>query len=506
MPARPLLVVPVPLAAVAAELGAAPPTTTEAVVSGVALSSGSVRPGDVYAALPGARTHGAHFAAAAVEAGAVAVVTDAEGLALLTATSVPVLVTDTPRARLGRLAALVYGHPAESFTLIGVTGTQGKTTTCQLMAAAAQAAGRRAAVIGTMGTVVDGRAVVSSLTTPEAPDLHALFAVMREQGVELCAMEVSSHALVMGRVDGVVFDLAVFTNFGRDHLDFHADVEDYFAAKAELFTPRRARRALVNLDDPALTPLVEAPGVATRTFSSTSGPADWTAHDVRMSPGASTFTLRGPRGLELGASTQLPGRFNVDNALGAIAAVAEVGAAVDAAVAGVSSVAAVPGRMERIDDGRSFRVVVDYAHKPDALAAALRALRESATGRLLVVLGAGGDRDQGKRPVMGGIAAELADVVVVTDDNPRTEDAATIRAAVRSGARDVEGSELLEIGNRREAIRRALQLARPGDTVLIAGKGHETGQEVAGTVHPFDDREMVRSLLAELAQRREPWP
>ncbi len=503
MPARPLLVVPVPLAAVAAELGAAPPTTTEAVVSGVASSSGAVRSGDLYAALPGARTHGARFAAAAVAAGAAAVLTDPEGLALLDVMSVPVLVTDAPRARLGRLSALVYGHPAEALTLIGVTGTQGKTTTCQLVAAAGQAAGRRTAVIGTMGTVVDGRPVASSLTTPEAPDLHALFAVMRERGVDLCAMEVSSHALVMGRVDGVVFDLAVFTNFGRDHLDFHADVEDYFAAKAALFTRERTRRALVNLDDPALASLVNAPEIPTRTFSSTSGPADWSAHDVRMSPGASAFRVRGPRGLETDASTRLPGRFNVDNALAAIAAVSEVGAAVEAAVEGVASVAAVPGRMERIDEGRSFRVVVDYAHKPDALAAALRALRESVTGRIIVVLGAGGDRDQGKRAVMGRLAAELADVVVVTDDNPRTEDAAAIRAAVGSGARGVQGAELLEVGDRGEAIRRALQLARPGDTVLVAGKGHETGQEVAGEVHPFDDREMVRTLLAQLPEPPE---
>ncbi len=469
-------------------------TTAGVTVSGISLSSQRIRPGDLYAALPGARRHGADFAAAAVASGAVALVTDPAG-AELAGVDVPLLVVDQPRSVLGRLAARVYGEPATSMRMIGVTGTQGKTTTTRLADSGLERAGVRSAVIGTVGTRVAGEEVKTALTTPEAPDLHGLFALMRERGVEACAMEVSSHALVMGRVDGVVFDVAVFLNLGRDHLDFHRDEEDYFDAKASLFTPERARLGLVNVDDEHGRRLLERATVPLRTFSTERVEADWSVSDVELSAEGSAFVITTPAGDRISAGCPLPGDFNVSNTLAAVAAAGEVGLDPAAVAAGIADGGGVPGRLERVDAGQDFVVVVDYAHKPDAVAAAIRTLRPLTDGRVIVVLGAGGDRDPGKRPIMAEIAARLADLLVITDDNPRTEEPAAIRAAMLAGISD-PAAEVLEIGDRRAAIHEALRLARADDIVLIAGKGHETGQEIDGVVHPFDDREVVREALS----------
>jgi UDP-N-acetylmuramoyl-L-alanyl-D-glutamate--2,6-diaminopimelate ligase len=466
-------------------------------VTGLSLSSQRVQPGDLYAALPGARAHGATYAEQAVAAGAVAVLTDEEGTRILGSAEVPRLVLDNPRVVLGSLAAQLYGRPAESLNLMAVTGTQGKTTTTRLLEGALTTAGVGAAVGGTVGTRIGGQDVKTSLTTPEAPDLHALFAVMVEQGVQACAMEVSSHALVMGRVAGVVFDVAAFLNLGRDHLDFHSDVEDYFQAKASLFTPERTRRGLTNVDDAHGRRLVDEATVPMVTFSPSGQPADWRAEDVVLAPEGSTFTVVTPTGERLEAGVPLTGEFNVANALCAIALAAEAGLDPRMVAHGIASGGGVPGRLERIDHGQDFLAIVDYAHKPDAVEAALAALRPLTAGRLLLVIGAGGDRDTGKRPVMGEIGARLADVLVVTDDNPRTEEPAAIRAAVLGGTEGVRGAEVLEVGDRRAAIRQVVGMARAGDTVLIAGKGHETGQEIQGTVHPFDDRDELRAALEE---------
>jgi UDP-N-acetylmuramoyl-L-alanyl-D-glutamate--2,6-diaminopimelate ligase len=460
--------------------------------TGVSLSSQRIRPGDVYAALPGSRAHGVDYCAAALDSGAVAVLTDADGAAR--APRVPLLVVDNPRAILGRFAARVYGDPATSLRMIGVTGTQGKTTTTRLAESGLQQTGVSSAAIGTVGTRVAGTDVKTALTTPEAPDLHALFAMMRERGVEACAMEVSSHALVMGRVDGVAFDVAVFTNLGRDHLDFHTDVEDYFAAKATLFTPARARLGLVNVDDPYGRRLLEEATVPVRTFSASGGEADWRAVDVESTATGSRFVVVGPDEEPVPAGVPLPGDFNVANTLAAVAACAEVGYEPTKVAVGIATGGGVPGRFERIDEGQDFVVMVDYAHKPDAVEAALATLRPLTDGRVIVVLGAGGDRDPGKRQIMGEIAARLADLLVVTDDNPRTEDPAAIRRALLSGA-EAGAADVVEIGDRRLAIREAVGRAGPGDIVLVAGKGHETGQEVGGVVHPFDDRDVVREEL-----------
>ncbi|MEZ5095124.1 MAG: UDP-N-acetylmuramoyl-L-alanyl-D-glutamate--2,6-diaminopimelate ligase [Nocardioides sp.] len=473
--------------------GPAGPDGPAPAVTGVTLSSHRVVPGDLYAALPApART--APTSSATRSRGAPWPCYRPGGRGPRPARN-PGLLVEQPRAVLGELSAQVYGHPARALRTIAVTGTQGKTTTTRLAEQALLAAGVATGVIGTVGTRIDGRDIRTALTTPEAPDLHGLFARMVEEGVQACALEVSSHALVLGRVDGAVFDLACFTNLGRDHLDFHADVEDYFAAKASLFTPARARRGLVSVDDDYGRRLLDEAAVPVRTFSARGGTADWQAVDVRLEATGSRFTVVGPDGASYDAVVPLPGAFNVANALAAIAACAEVGYAPDAVVAGVAASAGVPGRLERVEGGQDFVVVVDYAHKPDAVKATLATLRPLTAGRLWVVLGAGGDRDAGKRPLMGELAAAGCDVLIVTDDNPRSEDPAAIRAAVLAGARG-RRAEVLEIGDRRQAIREAVGRAGPGDVVLIAGKGHETGQEVAGAVHPFDDRAVAAEELA----------
>ncbi|MDF2966779.1 MAG: UDP-N-acetylmuramoylalanyl-D-glutamate--2,6-diaminopimelate ligase [Nocardioidaceae bacterium] len=483
-------------------------------VTGMTLDSRAVRPGDLYAALPGGRTHGARFCPAAVQAGAAAVLTDAAGRDLIgegaraLAHDVPVVVAEQPRRLLGLLAAAVYGCPAESMLVVGVTGTQGKTTVTYLLEAALRGAGRVPGVMGTTGTRVAGQPVASRLTTPEAPDLHALLAVMRERSVDACAMEVSSHALVQGRVDGVVFDVAVFLNLGRDHLDFHRDVEDYFAAKARLFTPERARRAVVDVGDGWGRRLAETTTLPVTTCTvMPDADADWTVADVTSGQRGSEFTVRGPAGRTVRLRLPLPGVFNVRNALAALVALAEAGVDLEPAARGLEAAPGVPGRMERVDAGQDFLALVDYAHKPDAVEAVLSALRPATPGRLIVVLGAGGERDAGKRPLMGAVAGRLADLLVVTDDNPRGEDPAAIRAEVLDGVRGSStadpaeggaggGAEVVEIGDRAAAIAAAVAAAGSGDTVVVAGKGHETGQEISGKVHPFDDRDVLRAALA----------
>jgi len=501
LPGRPLAPTATPLRDLATWLETLTPVRVQGdlgpAVTGISLSTQRIRPGDLYAALPGARAHGADFAAAALAAGAVGVLTDPAGAELLPP-GTAALVVEQPRRVLGRVAAWIHGDPASAMQMIGVTGTQGKTTTTRLLEDGLEAAGITGAVIGTVGTRIAGTDIKTSLTTPEAPDLHGLFALMRERGVEVCAMEVSSHALVLGRVDGVVFDVATFLNLGRDHLDFHTDVDDYFAAKASLFTPERARRGLTNVDDEFGRRLLEHATIPMQTFS-IDGPADWQATDIELAGDGATFTVLGPDALRIPARVPVPGAFNVSNALAAIGSAALAGLDVARVATGIGRGAGVPGRLEQVVAGQDFVLVVDYAHKPDAVEAVITTLRPLTDGRVIVVLGAGGDRDPGKRPIMGAIAAQLADVLIVTDDNPRTEDPAAIRAAVLAGTGgpgSVGTAEVLEVGDRRAAIFEAVRRAAPGDVVLIAGKGHETGQEIDGEIHPFDDRTVAREAVA----------
>ncbi|GAB3262833.1 UDP-N-acetylmuramoyl-L-alanyl-D-glutamate--2,6-diaminopimelate ligase [Kineosporia babensis] len=489
------------LADVADVLGTTVPQAwSDVTITGVCLDSRAVQPGDLYAALPGARTHGAKFSAGAAQLGATAVLTDPEGAELAAESGLPLVVVPNPREVLGGLAAWVFGRPAEQMLMFGVTGTNGKTTTTFLLDGALRAAGRRCGLIGTVLTRIIDEQVDSVRTTPEAPDLAALMALMLARGVDVCSMEVSSHALTLGRVDGIRFDVAGFTNLSQDHLDFHPTMEDYFAAKAELFTPQRARQGVICVDDEWGVRLARESAVPVVTFATKPGvEADWRVAEADPQEGGTDFVLVGPGGEKVLGHCPLPGDFNVANTVLALLMLVASGTpAVDAARQ-LAAAPAVPGRMEQV--ASAPLAVVDYAHTPDAVATALKALRPARKGLLVIVLGAGGDRDRAKRPKMGAEAAFHADVVVVTDDNPRSEVPAEIRAAVLEGARtNLDAgcglTEVVEIADRRRAIEAAVAYAGPEGTVLVAGKGHERGQDIAGVVHPFDDREVLADVIA----------
>ena len=455
-------------------------------LTGCTLDSRAVQPGDLYAALPGARAHGADFAGQAAAAGAAAVLTDEAGAGRCAAYGIPVLVAADPRGVLGQCARWVYGEPSKELLVLGVTGTNGKTTTAFLLEAGLRAGGHATGLLGTVLTRIGEEVVPSVRTTPEAPDLQALMAVMRERGTTAVAMEVSSHALSLGRVDGVVFDVAVFTNLSQDHLDFHASMEEYEAAKASLFTPERARQAVINCEDPAGRRIARGTTIPRQTYGED---GDWQAREVDLRPDGSRFRLVGPD-VDVPAAVQLPGAFNVSNALGALSALVTAGVPVEHAVRGVAELPGVPGRMERVDAGQPYLAVVDYAHSPDAVERLLDAVRAVTAGRVIGVLGCGGDRDRGKRPAMGRALAQGCDVAILTSDNPRSEDPHAILAEMAAGA-----PEALREVDRRAAIALAASLAQPGDAVVVAGKGHETGQEAGGVVTPFDDRQVLREVM-----------
>jgi UDP-N-acetylmuramoyl-L-alanyl-D-glutamate--2,6-diaminopimelate ligase len=473
-------------------------------VTGITNRSSEVRSGDLFVGVPGSRAHGAGFAADAVADGARAVLTDREGAALVADLGVPTLIAEDVRASVGASAALVYGDPSRRLRMLGITGTSGKTTTAYMVRAVLDAAGVSSGLIGTVETLIGDERLShtpgASFTTPEAPDLHALLAVMVERGVRKVVMEVSSHALQLGRVDGIEFAVAGFANLSQDHLDFHHSMAEYFAAKSLLFDGR-ADAHVLNIDDEWVARLA---GLSrpTVTISPSGATADWrVTGDLTTSGAGSRFAVAGPDGLRLDVSLSLPGAFNVANALMALAITAQAGIPPALAAAALAEVR-VPGRMERIDAGQDFLALVDYSHKPAAVEAALRSVRQQATGRVLLVLGCGGDRDTAKRPIMGEVGARDADVLVVTDDNPRSEDPTAIRAAMLAGARGVpepDRAEVLEVGDRAAAIREAVRRAGPSDVVLVAGKGHETGQYVGEAVHPFDDRDALRAAITEAA-------
>jgi UDP-N-acetylmuramoyl-L-alanyl-D-glutamate--2,6-diaminopimelate ligase len=500
---RPSQLPPVPLAELAALLGAwVAPESGPVDVSGVTLRSSDVLPGDLFAALPGANTHGIRFASAAAAAGAVAILTDPAGAASLAlgkgVKGPAVLAVTDPRAVLGQVSAVVYGDPSHRLSVLGVTGTNGKTTTSYLLEAALGAAGVPAGLIGTIESRMqtpDGLvAVPAQRTTPEAPDLQATLASMAENGVRSVAMEVSSHALALDRVAGTGFEVAGFTNFSQDHLDFHGDLDAYFSAKALLFDGRAAHE-VVMVDDEWGRRLV---GPHTVTVSTTGqSNATWRSSEISAHDGRTSFLAHGPE-RSLPVSLDLPGDFNVANALLALAMLDCAGVDLEQAVQGLGA-ARVPGRMEVVAAGQPFTAVVDYAHTPAAVATVLAALRPQTQRNLILVLGCGGDRDTGKRALMGEVAARGCDLLILTDDNPRSENPDAIRAAMREGVRRLDPSErgaVLELGGRAQAIEAAVGRAGPGDTVVIAGKGHEQGQEIDGLITPFDDRQVLASVLA----------
>ncbi len=496
-PLRPSHTAPTPLTVLAALVGAR--TTDQApitisTVTGITLRAQHARPGDLFIALPSltpGRSHGADFAGMALRAGAAAVLTDPVGAGSpeLAGRTVPVLVHPDPRAVVGLLSSRIYGAPSTWLAVLGITGTAGKTTTAYFLEAGLRAAGAATGLLGTVQLRIGEQHLPSTNTTPEAPDLQALLALMVERGVTHLPMEVSSHALALGRVAGTAFAVGAFTNLSQDHLDFHPGLEDYFAAKSLLFDGRAAAE-VVCVDDAWGRRLV----TGQTTTVSRSGEASWHAGDVTAHPsGGQTFRALGPGGMDILVTIRLPGAFNVTNALLALAVGHAAGADPVLLARGIGTTE-VPGRMQRVSQGQDFLALVDYAHKPAAVAALLDAVRAQVPGRLLVVLGCGGDRDTAKRPLMGAEAARRADLLVVTDDNPRTEDPAAIRAAMLLGTR-AGPADVVEIPDRAAAIAHAVSHARAGDAVVVAGKGHETGQEVHGIKHPFVDADVLAEAL-----------
>jgi len=515
MTLRPTHVAPLSLAALAARTGAeaTPASAGTHEVTGVTVDSRDVRPGDLFGALPGLVVHGATFGVQAQASGASAVLTDAQGARILADAGVtlPLLVTDDPRRAIGEAAAAVYGDPSTRLVFVGVTGTNGKTTTSYFIDSALAQVHRDRGILGTVELRVKDEAIESPRTTVEAPVLHGLLARMLEEGVTAAVTEVSSHAAALDRISGVDFSVAVFTNLQWDHLDFHKTMEGYLEAKARLFEPGRARRGVIAIDDEwgqALAQRVQIPVETVATRPGLGLSADWrvVAADVGLDGVGSTFTFRAPDGTEHEAFSPLPGLVNVSNAMVAIAAAAAAGVPLDLAIAGVAAAHAVPGRMERVIERSALDplAIVDYAHTPDALDLALRGVRPITPGRLILVFGSDGDRDQGKRPVMGEIAARLADVIVLTDENPRSEDPAAIRAAIREGIERERPDlhDVHEVEPRSAAVEYGLRLGGPGDTVIVTGKGHEPNQEIAGVFYRYNDRDAYLAAHAAILAER----
>lgn len=513
LPARPLSEL---LAGLDVRLPASDP-----LVSGVAFDSRRVRPGFLYVGLPGTSKHGAAFAGKAATAGAAALLTDVAGARLIESEGLatpPVAMVEDARYAMAIASCRSYGQPAQAMTSFGVTGTNGKSTTVLMLAAALDGAGRRVGSIGTLGFLVGGEPLEldrTTITTPESPDLQATLAMMLDRGADTVAMEVSSHALSLQRVAGIRFDVVGFTNLGRDHLEFHHTIEEYFAAKARLFTPDHADRAVINGDAEAGRRLLQQAadlGLPAVSVGFSAG-CSYRVTQWQPSGSGSSFTLVHPNGT-IEAAICLPGDYNVVNAATALAMIDQAGLDMSAALPGLAR-AVIPGRMQPVDlptanGSAAPRVYVDFAHTPQAISSALDALNHPAlaSARVLVVLGAGGDRDPDKREPMGRAAAQGADVVVVTDDNPRSEDPAIIRSRVLAGARSAidaaePGSrlaavELLDGGERRAAIGQALRLARPGDAIAVLGKGHERTQQLDDETIEFDDVEVVREQWARI--------
>jgi len=466
-------------------------------VTGITHDNRAIEPGFVFAALKGEKFHGINFALTALEAGAAAILTDAEGASQLGRVGVPIIVSANPRFDMGEMARVIYGDAQSQLIKVGITGTNGKTTTAHMVFGELQRSDLLPLMIGTVGVRIGDSAFVSSRTTPESTDLHSMFLAAQQQGAKSLVMEVSSHAIALGRVAGIVFDVAVFTGLSQDHLDFHGSMEDYFSTKAALFTPAYARHAVICVDDEWGMRLAAQCELPTVTYGSM-GFGQWRPQEIKTSAsGATSFVAVGPVD-SFEVSLNIPGDFNIANSLAAIAVGDILNLSKSSIVETLASVS-VAGRLERVHSGQDFVALVDYAHTPDAVDRVLQVARNCASGRVIAVLGCGGDRDSTKRGPMGLAAAAAADVVVVTDDNPRTEDPAVIRSAVIAGATDGT-AEIVEIGNRLQAIHHACKIAQPGDCVIILGKGHELGQDVNGVISPFDDRNVLAEAIRAVVQ------
>lgn len=453
-------------------------------VSGVAQNATDVMPGDIFVAIEGARHHGAEFAAQAAKQGAIAVITDATGSELVK--NLPTIVVGNPRKLVGELAAAFHDQPMRNMFTVGITGTNGKTTVTTLLHQIWQAAGWSSGLIGTVNTLIDSEILPSSRTTPEASDLQSLMATMRERHVRAVAMEVSSHGLELHRISGSHFNIVGFTNLTQDHLDFHQNIENYFNAKQKLFQFGLSDQAVINIDDEFGRRLAELTDIPVVTISRNSSKADWHYESID----GERIRIRGTGGILIEGRTPLIGDFNLDNLLLAIAIAVLSGVEPIDISANLSKYRGAPGRFEKVELGQPFTAFVDYAHTPDAVQRVLAAAKRLTSGNLIAVLGCGGDRDRSKRPLMGDALVKFSDIAIFTSDNPRSENPELI-------LKEMVGNHSGEvISDRKQAIEKAVSMAKPGDVIAILGKGHESGQEINGAKLPFDDLKVLANAIA----------
>jgi UDP-N-acetylmuramoyl-L-alanyl-D-glutamate--2,6-diaminopimelate ligase len=461
------------------------------LITGLSIDSHQIEAGDLFVAVAGSKVHGATYAGNAKLNGAVAVLTDEVGARIIT--DLPVLMVADPRAAAGVVAAWLHKEPMRDMFSVGVTGTNGKTTVTTLMYQIAMAASRQSGLVGTVETRIGDEVIPALRTTPEAPELQSLVAVMRERHMRNLFMEVSSHAISLNRIGGSHFDIAAFTNLSQDHLDFHADMDSYFAAKAALFTHKYADTAYINIDSPWAARLLEIQQLPVVRISRHAKSADWYFERIETGVHGTTIAIRGTGGILIETTTKLVGDFNLDNLLMAIAICVASGIDPIDIAALTPSLTGAEGRLEKVDLGQSFSALVDYAHSPDSVASVLETLRKSTSGKVIAVLGCGGDRDKSKRPLMGAALLKGSDIAVFTSDNPRSEDPAQIIKEMVSGLTLTATSEIE--ADRKRAIEIAVAAAKPGDVVVILGKGHESGQEIAGVKHNFDDRLVLAAAI-----------
>ena len=461
------------------------------IISGATHNDSEVMPGDLFVAIPGAKRHGAEFFESAKKRGAVAVLTDPSGAKLIK--DLPVLIVDNPRLISGRVSALLYSEPMRDINCIAITGTNGKTTVTTLLHQIFSAAHRECGLIGTVETRIGDEVIASKRTTPEATDLQALAAVMRERHMRHLVIEASSHALQLHRLEGAHFAIAGFTNLTQDHLDFHGDMESYFAAKAALFNFAVAELACINIDDPYGARLAASTEIPVLTISRSNPKAIWHFTQIDSEAKRVQLKIRGSGGILIETSTTLRGGYNFDNLLMAIAIAVESGVDPIDIAAIVPNISGAAGRLEEVSVGQNFNAFVDYAHTPDAVSNVLKSIKEFTSGRVIAVLGCGGDRDASKRPLMGKALIESSDIAVFTSDNPRSEEPSDILRQMVGGINVVNQSQV--ISDRASAIAYAVSVAEPGDTVAILGKGHELGQEIKGKVFDFDDRLVLAQAI-----------
>jgi UDP-N-acetylmuramoyl-L-alanyl-D-glutamate--2,6-diaminopimelate ligase len=461
------------------------------MVTGVSIDSHQIEAGDIFVAVAGAKTHGATFAGNAKLNGAIAVLTDEVGAALVT--DLPVLVVSNPRANAGVVSAWLHNEPMRDMFSVAVTGTNGKTTVTTLLHQIAMAAGRQSGLVGTVETRIGDEVVPALRTTPEASELQSLAAVMRERHMRNLFMEVSSHAVSLNRIGGSHFNIAAFTNFSQDHLDFHGDMDAYFAAKAALFSHKYADSAYINIDSAWSKKLMDIQELPVVQISRNAKSADWYFERIEIGVHSTTIAIRGTGGVLIETTTKLVGDFNLDNLLMALAISVASGIDPIDIAAITPKLTGAEGRLEKVDLGQSFSALVDYAHSPDSVMRVLAALRESTAGKIIAVLGCGGDRDKSKRPLMGAALIAGSDIAIFTSDNPRSEDPAQIVKEMISGL-TLPAFASIEL-DRKRAIEIAVAAAEPGDAVVLLGKGHEPGQEIAGVKHNFDDRLVLAAAI-----------